>query len=65
MVSAFEETLKISQEFNCTRMLKMKKYLYLIQSMKYITSKILASHLLLFPSLSLIGKISSGSYFFF
>lgn len=33
--------------------------------MKYITSKILASHLLLFPSLSLIDKISPGSYFFF
>lgn len=33
--------------------------------MKYITSKILASPpLLLFPSLSLIGKISPGSYFF-
>lgn len=33
--------------------------------MKYITSKILASPLLLFPSLSLIDKISPGSYFFF
>lgn len=46
-------------------MLKSKKYLYLIQSMKYITSKIFASPFLLFPSLSLIGKISPGSYFFF
>lgn len=32
--------------------------------MKYFTSKILASPLLFFPSLSLIGKISPGSYCF-